>query len=269
MAEQAHAHEHPNYVKIWGILLVLLVVSILGPMIGIKAVTLMTAFGIAIVKAYLVAKNFMHVNIEPKYVTYLLVTALSFMGLFFFFVAPDVLNHEGQNWENVAAKRAVAAGGEAEAEFEPPPFDPQMTFKTVCASCHGEGGAGDGAAAAGLDPKPAKFTDAEFWATRDKASVIKVITEGGAAVGKSAAMAPYGSAFDAKQIEQLADVVMGFRPEGAGEPTPAAAEIGADEPGETGETAEAGETGAENADETGEAAPAEDPKPANDEGDQE
>ena len=38
-------------------------VSVVGPMLGIRAVTLITAFGIALVKAYLVAKNFMHLNV--------------------------------------------------------------------------------------------------------------------------------------------------------------------------------------------------------------
>ncbi len=93
-----HAEHHVNYVKIWAILLCLLVVSILGPMIGIKAVTLITAFGIAIVKAYLVAKNFMHLNIEPRFAVYLLCTVLVFMLLFFAGAAPDVMKHEGTNW---------------------------------------------------------------------------------------------------------------------------------------------------------------------------
>jgi hypothetical protein len=48
---------HRNYVKIWAILTGLLVVSVLGPMVGIRMVTLIAAFGIALVKAYLVAKN--------------------------------------------------------------------------------------------------------------------------------------------------------------------------------------------------------------------
>ena len=62
---------HPNYVSICVILLVLLVISILGPELGIRAVTLITAFGIAVVKAYLVAKNFMHLTIAPRFVVYL------------------------------------------------------------------------------------------------------------------------------------------------------------------------------------------------------
>ena len=85
MAEHAEhgEHHHPNYVKIWGILLVLLVISIVGPMFEIRVVTLITAFGIAVVKAWLVAKNFMHVNIPPRYVAYFLITALLFMFLLF------------------------------------------------------------------------------------------------------------------------------------------------------------------------------------------
>ena len=91
-------HDHPSYVKIWGILLVLLVISILGPELEIQIVTLVTAFGIAIVKAYMVAKNFMHLSFEPRFVTYIVATALVFMLLFFAAVAPDVMAPEGTQW---------------------------------------------------------------------------------------------------------------------------------------------------------------------------
>jgi len=128
MAEHTEDHDHgqAHYVKIWAVLLVLLIVSILGPVLAphlefgfLKAwmITLMTAFGIAIVKAYLVAANFMHLNIEKKYISYMLATMLMFMLLFFAGTAPDVMKHKGQNWENVAAEaeieRALAAQGEA------------------------------------------------------------------------------------------------------------------------------------------------------------
>lgn len=100
MSEHAeHADHHEvNYVKIWLILLGLLVVSIAGPFLEIQIVTLVTAFGIAIIKAYLVAKNFMHLNTEPRYAVYMLLTMLMFVLLFFAGVAPDVMKHEGQNW---------------------------------------------------------------------------------------------------------------------------------------------------------------------------
>ncbi|MBW2712591.1 MAG: cytochrome C oxidase subunit IV family protein [Deltaproteobacteria bacterium] len=98
MSEAAHVH-HPNYIKIWGILIFLLFLSVLGPEIGIKWVTLVAAFGIAVVKAYIVAKNFMHLNVEKRYIVYLFLTALAFMALFFFGVAPDVMKGSGTNWE--------------------------------------------------------------------------------------------------------------------------------------------------------------------------
>jgi caa(3)-type oxidase subunit IV len=98
MSEAAHAH-HPNYIRVWAILCVLLVVSALGPLLEIRVVTLVTAFGIAIVKAYMVCVNFMHLNVEKRYVVYLLSTCLVFMLLFFTASAPDVMKFEGTNWE--------------------------------------------------------------------------------------------------------------------------------------------------------------------------
>ena len=108
-------HQHPTsfYVKIWAILLVLLVVSVAGPMIGIKWITLLTAFGIAGVKAYMVAVNFMHIDVAPRFITYLITTTLVFMLLFFAGTAPDVMKDHGTNWEKpawIAAEAAYAAG---------------------------------------------------------------------------------------------------------------------------------------------------------------
>ena len=97
MSEAAHAH-HPNYVKIWALLCFLLVISVAGPFLEIQIVTLITAFGIAIVKAYIVAANFMHLNVEKRYIVYLMMTMLVFVLLFFTATAPDVMKHEGTNW---------------------------------------------------------------------------------------------------------------------------------------------------------------------------
>ena len=107
-----HAANHDSqYVKIWALLLVLLVISIIGPMIGIPLVTLITAFGIAIVKAFLVAKHFMHLDIEKRWVGYILVAMIAFMVVFFGGVAPDVLRHEGQQWEKTYVEPPLHAPG--------------------------------------------------------------------------------------------------------------------------------------------------------------
>lgn len=125
-------HAHPNYIKVWVILVALLVVSVLGPMLEIRIITLTTAFGIAVVKAYLVAKNFMHLDVERRLVVYILVTCLALMVLFFFAVSPDVMKHMGANWENVGAKNMIKLveephhGGEhaAPAHVEAPAAEP-------------------------------------------------------------------------------------------------------------------------------------------------
>ena len=96
MSENEH---HTNYVKIWAILVVLLVISVIGPMAEIRWLTLVTAFGIACIKAYMVAMKFMHLGEMPKFITYIVVTCLVFMLLFFAGVAPDVMAKEGSNWK--------------------------------------------------------------------------------------------------------------------------------------------------------------------------
>ncbi len=106
MSEHLH---HPNYVKIWGWLVVLLAISVAGPFLGNPLITLVTAFGIAVVKAYLVAKNFMHVNVQKSFVVYILVTCLVFMMLLFAGAAPDVMKADGDNWYKP----------EAEWQFQP------------------------------------------------------------------------------------------------------------------------------------------------------
>jgi caa(3)-type oxidase subunit IV len=117
MAHHAHAahaetHAHPNYVKIWGILVVLLVISVAGPFLGHPVITLITAFGIAGVKAYLVAKNFMHINVEKPFVAYIVVTVLVFVFLFFAGTAPDVMKKEGTQWEKPQWKLPAAEAHE-------------------------------------------------------------------------------------------------------------------------------------------------------------
>lgn len=118
MAGNAHPLFN-SYEKVLGWLILLFVISFVGPevgaAIGSRALTLFTAFGIAIVKAYLVLRYFMHVNVEKKYITYLLVTSIAFMLIFFSAVAPDVMNHEGHNWENISAKSQVLRAEAAEA----------------------------------------------------------------------------------------------------------------------------------------------------------
>ena len=96
--QQPNDHGPAHYLKIWAILLILLVVSICGPMLGFRVITLLTAFGVALVKAGMVASEFMHLKLERKYITYMLLTMVLLMAIFFFGVAPDVMKNHGENW---------------------------------------------------------------------------------------------------------------------------------------------------------------------------
>ncbi len=230
---------HPNYKKIYLTLLVLLVVSVVGPFLGIKWVTLITAFGIAVVKANLVIQNFMHLKWERRIMKWTLAVSVVLMFLFFYGVAPDVMRHTGRNWVNDAALAATERGipaphGEAhaaEATASATPaataagtdgagtdghgtaaaFDARGAYATMCVTCHGPAGHGDGPGAAALNPRPANFGDAAFWAGKQDAELIRAIREGGAAVGKSAAMPAWGSLYDQAQAEALVAYIKTFR----------------------------------------------------------
>ena len=102
---------HRNYIKIWGILMVLLVISVAGPFAHIRVITLITAFGVALVKAYMVAKNFMHLDIEKPIVGWLLAVILTLMVLLFAGVSPDVMKDNGRNWKKGPEFHAPATEG--------------------------------------------------------------------------------------------------------------------------------------------------------------
>ncbi|MEK6687859.1 MAG: c-type cytochrome [Gemmatimonadota bacterium] len=214
---------HVNYRKIYFTLLILLVISVAGPFIGIGWITLVTAFGIALIKANMVIQNFMHLKWERRIAKLVLATSLALMVLFYGAVAPDIQNHEGRNWVNDAAlaatERGIAPPHDEAAPAEehapapaegatvaPAAFDAAASFAMICSSCHGPTGAGDGPGAAALTPKPANFTDPAFWADKTDAELAKAIREGGAAVGKSASMPPWGSVYD----EAKAGALVGY-----------------------------------------------------------
>ena len=134
----AHGHEDKywplgipaHYGKVWLTLVALFAVSYLGPLFIAPEVTkfagpnigwvvlMVTAFGVAIWKASLVVKEFMHLPLEKKFIWYIEGIVVAFMLLFFFAVAPDVMHHEGRNWENRAAAAAVERGMKEGPEIE-------------------------------------------------------------------------------------------------------------------------------------------------------
>lgn len=108
-------------------------------------------------------------------------------------------------------------GGGTTTRATPPPEFAQMTnpmegqqdaatagqevYATNCASCHGDDAAGDGPAAASLDPAPANLQNTA--AETDPQYTYWVISEGGAAAGLSASMPAFEGVLSEDAIWQV------------------------------------------------------------------
>ena len=76
----------------------------------------------------------------------------------------------------------------------------KSSYNLLCGTCHGNGGKGDGPAAAALPVKPQSLADAEYMKSLSDEHLFKVIKEGGTSVGKSALMPPWGGQLSDTQI---------------------------------------------------------------------
>lgn len=97
----------------------------------------------------------------------------------------------------IKAAPAPAAESAGEAAAARPADE---LYAANCASCHGPAGAGDGPLSAGLVPAPAKHSDGAYMNALSNEHLFKVVKEGGAAVGKSATMAPWGTSMSDEEI---------------------------------------------------------------------
>ncbi len=88
----------------------------------------------------------------------------------------------------------------AKAEPEGDPKKGMEVFQANCAACHGPEGKGNGPAAAALDPKPRNLSDADYVSKLNNEHLVKVITDGGASVGKSPMMAAWGGILSKNDI---------------------------------------------------------------------
>jgi mono/diheme cytochrome c family protein len=84
----------------------------------------------------------------------------------------------------------------------------QVTYRHYCQTCHGETGAGDGFNAFNLDPHPRDLSDPAFQKAKTDAQLADAVKRGGAGVGLSALMPPWGHTLSERQV---ADVVAYLR----------------------------------------------------------
>jgi mono/diheme cytochrome c family protein len=84
----------------------------------------------------------------------------------------------------------------------------QAVYRHYCLTCHGETGAGDGFNAFNLDPHPRDLSDPGFQKGKTDADLAEAVKRGGAAVGLSPLMPPWGHTLSARQVD---DVVLYLR----------------------------------------------------------
>ena len=83
------------------------------------------------------------------------------------------------------------------------PDEGKKLYEQYCATCHGQSGKGDGPAAAALDPKPRDHTNKEYMSKLSDEDLLNVIKNGGASIGKSPIMPPWGAALKDDQIKDV------------------------------------------------------------------
>jgi mono/diheme cytochrome c family protein len=76
-------------------------------------------------------------------------------------------------------------------------------FAHYCATCHGDAGAGDGFNAYNLDPHPRDFSDPAFQKAKTDAQLVDAIRRGGAGVGLSSLMPPWGRTLTERQVAEV------------------------------------------------------------------
>ncbi|MFO7155048.1 MAG: c-type cytochrome [Pseudomonadota bacterium] len=109
--------------------------------------------------------------------------------------APNLPPPEGEPEEPAAqaeqapADAAPEGGAPAEPTISPEAqAEADQLWTTLCSTCHGPNGEGDGPVAASFPVKPRSFKDKEWQAQTSDETIAKVIVEGGAAIGKSPLM---------------------------------------------------------------------------------
>ena len=87
----------------------------------------------------------------------------------------------------------------------------KLMFASVCATCHGTDGTGNGPAAANLNPKPRNYTDKNWQSTITDEQIKKTILLGGNGVGKSPMMPAQPQLKDQPEVlDGLVAIVRGF-----------------------------------------------------------
>jgi mono/diheme cytochrome c family protein len=116
-----------------------------------------------------------------------------------------------KEWEqSVNLPPKLAADGSLPPEGGNKVVDAEERFKTLCSNCHGPTGHGDGPGGAALTPHPRNFHLKDWQASVNDQHIADVIMKGGAAMGLSPMMAPWGSVLSDAEVAALVKKIRKF-----------------------------------------------------------
>ena len=84
----------PNYVAVWGWLVALMIVGLATSLLpGARALAVALIFATAVVKALLVALNYMHLKFEPRLIYAIAIVPVLFVLVLLVALFPDFVFH--------------------------------------------------------------------------------------------------------------------------------------------------------------------------------
>jgi len=84
-------------------------------------------------------------------------------------------------------------------------------YQRYCVGCHGDTGAGDGFNSFNLDPRPRDLGDPAFQKSKSNVDLSDAIRRGGAGVGLTSLMPPWGHTIDDRHINAVVLYIRSLR----------------------------------------------------------
>lgn len=190
----AHQSHSKRYRIVWGILLLLTLVTVEAASFDFGNVSVAIAMLIATIKGALVSLYFMHLKEERRLNQVVFVSGFVFLAIFVGITAADELFRPQFAKADVVAVEPPAAQQAAavrELLVATPALlsEGKQVYASQCVACHGAEGKGDGPAAAALNPPPRNFTSGVWKLGGTPAQVFNTVSKG----SPGTAMPPFGS----------------------------------------------------------------------------
>lgn len=146
----------------------------------------------------------------------------SALGAVLFWSTQGVAVAEGQEVPGETAKSSARIVGDNDVRIADVEQEPDYTrqeawkegtksgegnFMGNCVPCHGPQGKGDGVLAGSLDVPPRDLTSKSILSTRTDQFLFGVIKNGGASVGLSESMSPWGTTFSDEEITNIVNYI--------------------------------------------------------------